>query len=65
MSLTTKQREALQALADVMQEHEIVFGHMDSYRYFNISIGDSTFTIYQGLGNIEASDITKLLQEQE
>lgn len=25
MSLTTKQKEALQALADVMQEHDIAF----------------------------------------
>lgn len=64
MSLTTKQREALQALADVMQEHDISINVIFSLGEFNLQLQDTFFEL-DGIGYFDVDSIKELLQEQE
>ncbi|MCW8960161.1 MAG: hypothetical protein OQK29_01275 [Ignavibacteriaceae bacterium] len=66
MKLTDKQREALQALADVMQEHDITCegGNVDGN--IELLIGNDIVGGYdEELYDLNPNTITKLLQEKE
>lgn len=75
MNLTTKQREALQALADVMKEHDIEIHYCEDYDWngFNILAGnfankqtsEACIAVILNQESFSHHSLTKLLQEQE